>query len=365
MALILLIEDESGIRENCKELLNLRGYKCVAAANGFEGVELANTTHPDIIFCDIFLPGLDGFQVKYSLNEAKETASIPFVYLTGKSDRTDLRHAMDIGAADFITKPFKIKELYDTIERILGNKKSLEESINQKVSDALSDFVHVARHECNTPLHGIINLSQVLQPDSDPETFKLIIDSIQTSGKRLHKTLNNLIDLMRLTHYSESYMQKFDEFALLKKLRNKTLLFEKKYQLKINLQEDCSEKWLSNYLEGDIALLFNELIDNACKFSAQKQIVEIMVSKTCSDDSSSVRVDFSNQAEVGTQKFSVDDIAPFKQFNREKTEHQGSGLGLQLVKLICNKYRIALSIQHTDTAIVQVSVNIPLTRSLV
>ena len=53
MALILLIEDESGIRENCKELLNLRGYKCVAAANGFEGVELANTTHPDIIFCDI------------------------------------------------------------------------------------------------------------------------------------------------------------------------------------------------------------------------------------------------------------------------------------------------------------------------
>lgn len=364
MALILLIEDELKIRENCKELLNNQGYDCITAADGYKGIELARLKMPDLIFCDISLPGIDGFAVKKSLNKNKDTAAIPVVYLTRKSERSDLKQALEIGAAYFISKPFKMKELYAAIERILANKKALEVFVNEKISDALSDFVHVARHECNTPLHGIINLSRLLKNNSDPESFKLIIDSIQASGTRLHKTLNNLIDMMRLTHYSDRYLQVVDYFDVGKVILETIPAFEKKYQLPINVQTDDADIWLANFVLEDIKLVINELTDNACKFSTQKKRVEILIQKSKPIGADLVCINFSNWHDSAMPCFTVEDIGPFKQFNREINEHQGSGLGLHLTKMICDKYHLKLAINSSADGHIIVSVTIPLQRNI-
>lgn len=113
---ILLIEDSDEIRENTAEILELAGYKVLTAANGKIGVELAQQHHPDLIICDIMMPVLDGYGVLHLLNKHSELASIPFIFLTAKSERGDFRKGMEMGADDYITKPFDDIELLNAIE---------------------------------------------------------------------------------------------------------------------------------------------------------------------------------------------------------------------------------------------------------
>ncbi len=113
---ILLIEDNDEIRENTAEILELSNYKVSTAANGKAGVELAMNDKPDLIICDIMMPVLDGYGVLHLLGKNEELSSIPFIFLTAKSERTDFRKGMEMGADDYITKPFTDVELLNAID---------------------------------------------------------------------------------------------------------------------------------------------------------------------------------------------------------------------------------------------------------
>ncbi|MDF2432224.1 MAG: hypothetical protein JWP44_1855 [Mucilaginibacter sp.] len=119
---VLIIEDNVDIRENIVEILELAGYTVFSADNGKVGVELALKNIPDIILCDIMMPELDGYGVLYMLNKHTETAAIPFVFLTAKAERIDLRKGMEMGADDYLTKPFDDMELLNAIESRLKKK---------------------------------------------------------------------------------------------------------------------------------------------------------------------------------------------------------------------------------------------------
>jgi CRP/FNR family cyclic AMP-dependent transcriptional regulator len=116
MKTILIIEDNDDIRDNVEEILSLSNYKVISAANGKEGIESAQRNKPDLIICDIMMPGVDGYGVLHVLHKDPETQSIPFIFLTSKSERSDLRTAMEMGADDYITKPFAGNELLNAIE---------------------------------------------------------------------------------------------------------------------------------------------------------------------------------------------------------------------------------------------------------
>ncbi|WP_222539136.1 response regulator [Pedobacter polysacchareus] len=116
MKTLLIIEDNSDILESCSEILELSGYKVFQSDNGKFGVELATRHHPDLIMCDIMMPELDGYGVLYLLKKNKDTAEIPFIFLTAKTDRIDYRKAMEMGADDYLTKPFSDMELLNAIE---------------------------------------------------------------------------------------------------------------------------------------------------------------------------------------------------------------------------------------------------------
>ncbi len=113
---ILIIEDNEDIRENVAEILTLSDYKVLTAANGKEGIEAAQKYKPDLIICDIMMPGVDGYGVLHVLHKTPETQNIPFIFLTSKSERSDFRAAMELGADDYITKPFAGNELLNAIE---------------------------------------------------------------------------------------------------------------------------------------------------------------------------------------------------------------------------------------------------------
>ncbi|WCO02857.1 response regulator [Psychroserpens ponticola] len=116
MKKVLLIEDDIVLRENTAELLELSEYKVLTAANGQIGLEMTKKHRPDIIICDIMMPILDGYGVLKSLSQHQDTKFIPFIFLSAKTERQDVRKGMDLGADDYITKPFSEDEIISAIE---------------------------------------------------------------------------------------------------------------------------------------------------------------------------------------------------------------------------------------------------------
>ncbi|OSZ77887.1 transcriptional regulator [Chitinophagaceae bacterium IBVUCB2] len=145
MKSVLVIDDNQDIRENTAEILELAGYKTFTAENGKKGVEAAQREKPDVIVCDIMMPELDGYGVLHLLKKNKDTEQIPFVFLTAKTERTDFRKGMEMGADDYITKPFEDIELLNAIEvrlkkaEVLNNNYAAShQGINQFIKDVKS-----------------------------------------------------------------------------------------------------------------------------------------------------------------------------------------------------------------------------------
>ena len=142
MKSVLVIEDNKDIRENTAEILDMAGYKTFTAENGKKGVELALKEKPDLIVCDIMMPELDGYGVLHLLRKNPETQSIPFIFLTAKTERTDLRKGMEMGADDYITKPFEDIELLNAIEVRLKKAEVFDQKYSmspQGISQFLKD----------------------------------------------------------------------------------------------------------------------------------------------------------------------------------------------------------------------------------
>jgi len=132
---ILIIEDNTDIREGTAEILELTGgYTVYTAQDGREGVDLAVKHVPDLILCDIMMPELDGFGVLYMLHKNEQTMHIPFIFLTAKAERSDMRKAMEMGADDYLTKPFDDIELLNAIESRLRKRDQLGSIATKKDS---------------------------------------------------------------------------------------------------------------------------------------------------------------------------------------------------------------------------------------
>ncbi len=141
---LLLIEDNQDVRENTAEILELADYHVLTAENGKIGVELAKKHLPDLIICDIMMPELDGYGVLHVLSKISATATIPFIFLTAKADRTDFRKGMNMGADDYLTKPFEETELLESIEIRLRRNALLKEKLVSS-AEGLNSFLDTAR----------------------------------------------------------------------------------------------------------------------------------------------------------------------------------------------------------------------------
>lgn len=140
---ILLIEDNHEIRENTAEILELANYKVSIAENGKLGVEMAMREKPDLIICDIMMPVLDGYGVLHLLNKNDELAAIPFIFLTAKSERGDFRRGMEMGADDYITKPFTDIELLNAIDSRMKKVNIMQKNYSpddKGMSEMLQEF---------------------------------------------------------------------------------------------------------------------------------------------------------------------------------------------------------------------------------
>lgn len=148
MKKILLIEDNPEVRENTQEILTLANYDVVTAENGKIGVDLAQKEKPDLIICDIMMPELDGYGVLHILGKKEETAAIPFIFLTAKTEKTDIRKGMNLGADDYLTKPFDDTDLLNAIEARL-RKSQFQQMKYESNATGLDNFINDAKQALN------------------------------------------------------------------------------------------------------------------------------------------------------------------------------------------------------------------------
>jgi len=151
MKTILVIEDNKDVRENIAEILELSKYNVLTATNGKEGVEVATKETPDLIVCDIMMPELDGYAVLNLLNRNKETFGVPFIFLTAKSEKIDFRKAMEMGADDYLTKPFTRSDLLKAIEARLKKSESIK-TIAEQANKNINEFITTVMNTSNVQL---------------------------------------------------------------------------------------------------------------------------------------------------------------------------------------------------------------------
>jgi DNA-binding response OmpR family regulator len=144
MIKILIIEDNQDVRENTAEILELANYTVCTAEDGEKGVEIAKLAKPDIIICDIMMPKMNGYDVLLQLSKDKITASIPFIFLTAKTERIDVRKGMNLGADDYLTKPFEERELLDAISSRLKKHHFLKKEFSMDIKGLNQFFNEVS-----------------------------------------------------------------------------------------------------------------------------------------------------------------------------------------------------------------------------
>jgi DNA-binding NarL/FixJ family response regulator len=136
MTTLLLIEDNTILRKNIAEMLTLEGYHVIVAADGTTGLEIARSECPDLLLCDIMMPGMDGYEVLAQLRDDPATASFPFVFLTAKGDLADLRIGMGLGADDYLPKPVTRLDLLTAVRTRLQRHAQQRQSFAPDFSDA-------------------------------------------------------------------------------------------------------------------------------------------------------------------------------------------------------------------------------------
>ncbi len=172
---ILIVEDENSLRKTLVKLLNSAGFEAIGAENGSMGVELAQTEHPDLILCDIMMPELDGYEVLTLLQQDPTTATIPFICLTAREDRLAMRRGMELGASDYLTKPFTRTELMGAIATQLGKRERLKQEQTNAVQEAIAQLNDLVYYDSLTNLPNRLMLrdrfERTLPPQPHPPCF--------------------------------------------------------------------------------------------------------------------------------------------------------------------------------------------------
>lgn len=207
MRKILVIEDEHVVCNNILRILKAEGYEPIGAENGMMGVQIALENKPDLILCDIMMPDLDGYGVLMTLQENPETALIPFIFLTAKVERADIRQGIELGADDYLTKPFDTDELLRAIAARFNKQElfrdrltSLSEEINkiQIVMEAKDRVFTNLDREFRQPLSNINLAIKMLETDMNYEQRERYLHILRTEFERELSLLNQMSQLQKL-----------------------------------------------------------------------------------------------------------------------------------------------------------------------
>ncbi len=361
MKKILVIEDEELLRTSLMELLEIEDYEVIGAKDGVVGLQRANDDKPDLIICDIMMPRMNGYEVIKNLKENPNTETIPFIFLTAKADKVDSRFGMDLGADDYLTKPFNKFDLYNSVKSRLEKQSKVNQKYEAKIQTLKANLASTLPHELRTPLNGILASSQFLLQEVDEldkSEIKELLQTIYISGKRLSQLVTNYL------LYSEIEIISYDVDACNKLLNQKILsvkeltenVFKNRFEeneRELDLRINIVDAQI-NFSESYYKKICEELADNAYKFSNQDQLVK--VTTHLENEIFCIKVANINNLNIN---ITAEDVSAYVQFNRDVFEQQGSGMGLAIVKKLMGIYNGKLNIRNLENNYIEFSVEIP------
>src|SRR3989454_6159243 len=196
MKKILIIDDEEWLREMVHLALSQKGYDVIEAANGAAGIQVARRELPDLILCDVNMEKVDGYLLLSALRNHASTASIPFILMTGLADHAGMRHGMELGADDYLPKPFTIDALYAAVDARLRKVQTVRQEAEKKLADLRDNISLMLPHELRTPLNGILAYGEILTTEAatlPPGEIAEMGQVIYHSGKRLERLIENFL----------------------------------------------------------------------------------------------------------------------------------------------------------------------------
>lgn len=327
---ILIIEDDLEIRNSLHDMLEIHGHAVIDAADGIEGTELAKSSQPDLIFCDIAMPGMGGFDVITSIRQHPQCCEIPFIFLTARANRADQRHGMALGADDYITKPFSEKEILDAVTARIRRQQPSRERVARLMAERRIVADAPWSHELMTPLCGILGGLELLESTAEPVEpgeLEKIVAIIRAGAERQHALARKLVTYYELERLKEAAPRQTvfscDAVATVIAGAARAAAEEKRAD---DLVVRC-EPGTVPVSEAHLLAAVAELVGNAFHFSKRGLPVTVAGIR----DRNHYRIEVVDQGVGMTaeQRMKVD---AFRQFGREKREQQGLGIGLAIVR---------------------------------
>jgi signal transduction histidine kinase len=346
---ILVIDDEDDYRAMIKVTLKMIGYDVIEASNGLDGLAAARMHHPDLVLCDVKMPEMDGYTLLGRLKEDPACAAIPFIFLTGNLAKSDMRQGMQLGADDYLTKPFTSDELITAIRTRLARKKSLQKYYELQFDDIKTSFVRSLPHEFRTPLHAILGYAQILQEESGlaAEEVKEIGAFIDKSGRRLHHLLENMILFGELQFWMNDQKaiatMRRESMTSLREVIRSAAEQEARIQKRADAMDITVKDSVAQISSMHLIKIMEEVIGNALKFSEPGSKIHI----SSTEDDAEIVIVIRDEGR-GMSQEQISKVTAFQQFERRLHEQQGAGLGLIIAKTLAELYGGSLTIESTE-----------------
>ena len=272
MSKILIIEDEKILRETLADILEISGYSVVMAKDGEEGVETFTNTHPDLVICDINMPKMDGFEVLKMLETLVPAAEFPpFIFLSAKTEPQSIRDGMNLGAVDYITKPYSAPELLKVIALRLEKRKKLQASLIQeertRISQELHDGVQSLITAAGMGISAVVSRLDEI-PEKDQALLKNSAELLNQAISETRSVSHNLIPDFIKSHGLENYLN-----LIVNTVRSSTDI---KLDVEINLEGEV----LPNRIQIYLCRLAQEMINNTLKHAKAKVITMKIIRTT-------------------------------------------------------------------------------------
>ena len=361
-AKVLVIDDTAEVRMIIEESLKIYGFTTMVADDGVSGVEMARQHAPDLIICDINMPNMDGYEALTAIRSNDATATTPFIFLSGATEKPNVRRGMELGADDYLTKPFTHKELITAVNARLTKRAELERQSEKKLDELRGNITLALPHELRTPLHGILGLSSLMIEDHATMKPADVLENarfIHESASRLHRLIENFlvfsqIELMASEAKRIETPLNTPPVKVHEAIPPLAQAIAERHRRVADLKLNLSPAELLAP-EDNFRKIIEELIDNAFKFSEAGK--PVTVSSEMAQHTLTITIADHGRGMTAEQ---ISNIAPHIQFDRKTYEQQGAGLGLVIAMRLTELLggRLQIDSQPTGTS-VKISFEVP------
>ena len=365
MTTILVVEDELDLRENIADMLTVNGYDVIQAEDGMIALHQLQTRQPELVISDLMMPNMNGYDMLSEMRKIPGKDTIPFIFLTAITERAYFRQGMELGADDYLTKPFTYPELMAAVEARLTRHKLHVERASAEVDILKKRLARVVSHELRSPISSIIMVQNLLSAQLnslDTNQIRELLETLQSGSYRMYHLAEQL-----------SYLTQLDTGTLSSEVLEKSGFATPLWSVivaAVNMGRRFAYRHPDTYIQLDaqesqdmirchqpsLIHALAELIANALDFSPAGGTVTLSHS-TYGDHTFIHIVD---RGAGMTERQLQSALAAFEQLDRDTNEQQGLGLGLPLAKRIIEAHNGQFEIKSQVGVGTQIALSFPL-----